>query len=82
MDNIKLDEIPTKINWKINGLFTLCFKFWRNFLGGQKQSQTVKAIEWTQNLVSEHCDYCTSEVHKKELTTCAMNLKSVNSEVL
>ena len=31
-DNIKMDKIPTKINWKIHALFTLYFKFWKYFL--------------------------------------------------
>ena len=29
---IKMDERPTKINWKIHTIFTLYLKFWRYFL--------------------------------------------------
>ena len=30
-ENIKMDSILTKINWKICASFTLYFKFWRHF---------------------------------------------------
>ena len=31
MDNIKLDEITTKIKWKIHACLAFYFKFWRYF---------------------------------------------------
>ena len=50
MDNIKLDEIPTKIKWKIHASLTLYLKFWE----GTSVKNYTKSIPVLSFLVVLH----------------------------